>query len=58
MPANRTHQYARETAASTLLSGVHDRERREERGIEKIDLQRALRYGTKEDGKKGREKYT
>mmetsp|Transcript_14747 Transcript_14747/g.22175 ORF Transcript_14747/g.22175 Transcript_14747/m.22175 type:complete len:790 (+) Transcript_14747:89-2458(+) len=58
MPANRTHQYARETAASTLLSGVHDRERREERDIDKVDLQRARRYGMKEDGKKGREKYT
>ena len=65
MPANTNsnsryqYQYARETAASSLLSGVHDRERRDERDIEKIDLQRARRYGMKEDGgKKGREKYT
>ena len=58
MSANRTYRYARETSASTLLSGVHDRERREERDIDKIDLQRARRYGMKEDGKNGREKYT
>ena len=55
---NRTNRYARETSASTLLSGVHDRERREERDIDKIDLQRARRYGMKEDGKYGMEKYT
>ena len=56
MPAN--YKYARETAASTLLSGVHDRQRREERGIEKIDLQRARRYGMKEYQDNGRIKYT
>mmetsp|Transcript_806 Transcript_806/g.1651 ORF Transcript_806/g.1651 Transcript_806/m.1651 type:complete len:716 (-) Transcript_806:901-3048(-) len=56
MPAN--YKYARETATSTLLSAVHDRQRREERGIEKIDLQRARRYGMKEDAKNGRVKYT
>ena len=52
MPAN--YKYARETAASSLLSGVHDRQRREERGIEKIDLQRARRYGMKEQQSNGR----
>ena len=56
MPAN--YKYARETAASTLISGVHDRQRREERGIEKIDLQRARRYGMKEDARHGMFKYT
>ncbi len=55
---NRTYKYARETAASTLLSGVHDRERREERDIDKVELQRARRYGMKEKSIKGREKYT
>lgn len=50
--------YARETAASTLLSGVHDRERRQERDIEKIDLQRARRYGMREIVRNGREKYS
>ena len=56
MPAN--YMYARETVNSTLLSGVHDRQRREERGIEKIDLQRARRYGMKEEARNGRIKYT
>ena len=48
----------RATEVSTLLSGVHDRQRREERGIQKIDLQRARRYGMKEDAKRGCQKYT
>jgi len=56
MPSN--YKYARATAASSLLSGVHDRQRREERGIEKIDLQRARRYGMKEVQANGRIKYT
>ncbi|KAL7549696.1 hypothetical protein ACHAWF_014679 [Thalassiosira exigua] len=56
MPAN--YKYARGTVDSTLFSAVHDRRRREERGIEKVDLQRARRYGMKEPAKKGREKYT
>ena len=43
---------------STLLSGVHGRERRSERRIEKVDLQRARRYGMEEPAKKGRLKYT
>ena len=56
-------QYApeRDTALSTLLSGTHGRDRREERGIEKIDLQRARRYGMKEadpQGNPDRAKYT
>ena len=33
---------------STLLSGVHGRQRRQERNIEKIDLKRARRYGMME----------
>jgi hypothetical protein len=48
----------RATALSTLLSGTHGRDRREERGIEKIDLQRARRYGMKEAAHNGRHKYT
>jgi hypothetical protein len=59
MPANNVkYQYARDTAASTLLSGIHDRERRSERDIEKIDLQRARRYGMREKQSKRRDKYT
>ena len=46
------------TEHSTLISGTHGRDRREERGIEKIDLQRARRYGMKEAAHHGREKYT
>ena len=47
------------TIDSTLISTPHDRERREERGIVKIDLQRARRYGMVEDGKRrGTKKYT
>lgn len=48
----------RSTALSSLLSGTHGRERREERNIQKIDLQRARRYGMKEAGHNGRHKYT
>ena len=51
-------QYSRDTVDSTLLSGVHGRQRRQERHIEKIDLQRARRYGMKEEARYGREKYT
>ena len=46
------------TEDSTLVSGTHGRDRRNSRGILKIDLQRARRYGMKEDGHSGREKYT
>ena len=46
------------TDFSTLLSGAHGRQRREERNIEKIDLQRAKRYGMKEKSHTGRDKYT
>jgi len=56
MPNN--YRNSRATAASTLLSGVHDRQRREERGIQKIDLQRARRYGMKEFQDNGRIRYT
>lgn len=47
------------TIDSSLISTPHDRKRREERGIVKIDLQRARRYGMVEDGKyKGTKRYT
>ena len=46
------------THLSVLESATHGRERRQERGIAKIDLQRARRYGMKEPGRFGREKYT
>ena len=52
----RRHEYA--TELSSLASGVHGRQRRHERNIEKIDLQRARRYGMKEAGKNGRIKFT
>ena len=48
----------RVTALSSLLSSTHGRDRREERNIEKIDLQRARRYGMKEAGHNGRHKFT
>ena len=46
------------TEFSSLLSSPHGRERREERGIQKIDLQRAKRYGIQEAAHYGRKKYT
>ena len=46
------------TELSSLISGVHGRQRREERNIQKIDLQRARRYGMKEAGRNGRQKFT
>ncbi|KAI2489909.1 alpha-kinase [Fragilaria crotonensis] len=46
------------TELSSLLSSPHGRERREERGIQKIDLQRARRYGIREAAYYGRVKYT
>jgi hypothetical protein len=46
-------------ADSTLLSDYHGQERREERNIQKIDLQHARRYGMEEDNNRnGRMKYT
>jgi len=48
----------RPTAESVLNSGLHGRQQREERGIQKIDLKRARRYGMKEPAKNGRIKYT
>ena len=46
------------TANSVLESTLHDRERREERGIEKVTLQEARRYGMKErQGKRGIAKF-
>ena len=46
------------TALSVLHSVTHGRQRREERHIEKIDLQRARRYGMREEARNGRVKYT
>lgn len=43
---------------STLLSCVHGRDRRAERGICKVDLHLARRYGSREFSHKGRSKYT
>lgn len=45
-------------ADSLLLSTTHDRQRREERGVLKIDLQNARRYGIEESSYKGRIKLT
>jgi hypothetical protein len=46
------------TELSSLLSCEHGKQRREERGIQKIDLQRARRYGIREATRKGRFKFT
>lgn len=46
------------TADSVLLSTLHDRERREQRGVEKVTLQEARRYGMAEKQSKGRIRYT
>jgi Mg-chelatase subunit ChlD len=45
-------------AESELLSTHHDRERRQQRQIQKIDLLRARRFGMCEPGRGGRLKYT
>lgn len=50
--------YIRPTEMSTLLSGTHGRQRRQERNIEKIDLKRARRYGMMEVQENGRYRYT
>lgn len=47
-----------DTVLTTLLSALHGRERREERGIDKIDLQRARKYGMRERARNGCYKYT
>ena len=46
------------TAASSLLSGSHGRQRRQERNILKLDLQRARRYGMQETARFNRLKFT
>ena len=46
------------TDLESLVSGTHGRERRLERGIEKVDLQRAMKYGMMEPARFGRLKYT
>ena len=43
---------------SSLVSGVHGRERRVQRNISKVDLKNARRYGMQEEGNFGRKKYT
>lgn len=47
-----------ETKFSTLVSATHGRQRREERGIDKVDLQRARKYGMREIARNGCYKYT
>jgi hypothetical protein len=46
--------FNQKTSLITILSGVHGRLRREERDIDKRDLQAALKYGTREPNFKGR----
>eukprot|EP00978_Attheya_sp_CCMP212_P014434 scaffold36766_cov45-Attheya_sp.AAC.1 len=46
------------TENSHLVSGTHGRDRRQQRSIEKVDLQRARRYGMAETQANGRIKYT
>ncbi len=46
------------TEFSALQSVAHGRQRRKERNIDKIDLQRAKRYGMVESARGGRLKYT
>ncbi len=46
------------TILTSLLSNDHGRQRRQERGIEKVDLQRARRYGMKEKARNGCYKFT
>lgn len=46
------------TELSSLLSTTHGRERRQARSIQKIDLQRARRYGMEEPSHRGRLKLT
>ena len=46
------------TSQETLISCTHGRERRVEREIQKIDLQRARKYGMKEENRFGRWKFT
>ena len=53
-----SHMDSNLTANSALESTLHDRERREERNIDKVTLQEARRYGMKEtQGKRGIVKY-
>ena len=47
-----------ETVFSELNSATHGRERRAERNIQKIDLQRAKKYGICEHQSNGRDRYT
>ncbi|CAB9506084.1 Myosin heavy chain kinase [Seminavis robusta] len=46
------------TEMSSLLSTTHGQERRVQRKIDKVQLQRARRYGMKEPSREGRIKYT
>ena len=54
----RDMKHHQPTELSTLHSTLHGRQRRHERLIEKVDLQRARRYGMVEKSRKGRLKYT
>lgn len=46
------------TKFSTLISATHGRQRREERGIDMVDLQKARKYGMREIARNGCYKYT
>eukprot|EP00550_Attheya_septentrionalis_P009307 CAMPEP_0198294472 /NCGR_PEP_ID=MMETSP1449-20131203/22509_1 /TAXON_ID=420275 /ORGANISM="Attheya septentrionalis, Strain CCMP2084" /LENGTH=784 /DNA_ID=CAMNT_0043994431 /DNA_START=44 /DNA_END=2398 /DNA_ORIENTATION=- len=54
----RRESFADRTENSHLVSGTHGRDRRQQRSIEKVDLQRARRYGMAETQANGRIKYT
>ena len=43
------------TSAVTLISHTHGRDRREQRGIERRELQEAVKYGRKERANPGRD---
>ena len=55
-PQHHAQHY--DTILTSLLSNDHGRKRRSERGIEKVDLQRAKKYGLKEKAYNGCYKYT
>jgi len=46
--ANDVEDIGDNTSLVTVLSSAHGRQRREERDITKLDLQAAVKYGTKE----------
>jgi hypothetical protein len=48
---------SKKTSLITILSSEHGRLRREQRDIDKRDLQKAIKYGTRERNYKGRWKF-